>query len=67
MWGVRKLFSKDHTMPWSGHFIHSSKVASWLKLADFELESQTASLFSPPVTKPDLYKKFTFLETIGSK
>ncbi len=67
MWGVRKLFTKENSMPWSGQFIHPGKVKNWLKLADFELETQQAALFSPPVTNARMYDKFHFLETIGSK
>ena len=67
MWGIRKLFSKENGMPWSGNFIQSGKIKNWLKLADFAMESQQSALFAPPVAKSGVYNKFHFLETIGSK
>lgn len=67
MWGINRLFAKQKTVPWSGNFLHSHKIKSWLKLADFEMEKQTSILFTPPVTQDKLFKKLHFLERLGSK
>ena len=67
LWGIKKAVTRKHVTPWEGNFIHAGKIKSWLKLADFELEEQCSTLFSPPVKTPNVYKKFQFLEKIGHK
>jgi len=65
-WGFKKKLAKDKTVPWSGHFIPPRSVSGWLHLADFEMEEQRATLFTPPVSEP-LYDKLGFFETIGTR
>lgn len=66
-WGVKKFFAKENVAPWTGNFIQSGKIKNWLQLVDFQIENQISTLFTPPVAKPAWYKKFNFLETMGSK
>lgn len=66
-WGMKKFLSKNKNAPWSGNFIHSRQVKSWLQLADFEMEKQLSVLFRPPFSNHKLYQKLHFLENIGSK
>lgn len=66
-WGIRKKFAKNKAMPWSGNFIHSRQVKSWLQLADFEMEKQTSTLYRPPLSHQNFYNKLQFLESIGNK
>jgi len=64
-WGVKKIFANNHTIPWSGNFFPAGKIKNWLKLADFEMEIQRFTLFSPPTTTPNIYKNFNLFEKIG--
>lgn len=66
-WGIKKIFTKEHAAPWVGNFIQQNKIKKWLELADFQMESQVSTLFTPPIAKPGLYNKFNFLEKVGSK
>lgn len=65
-WGLRKKLTKHKVAPWSGNFIHSSKVRRWLHLADFAMEKQSSGLFRPPLPQENFYRKLDFLERLGS-
>jgi hypothetical protein len=65
MWGLKKLLTHQKAMLWSGNFIRSHEVKSWVRLADFELEKQTSILFRPPMNHPSIYDKLNILERIG--
>lgn len=65
-WGLRKLF-KSKTAPWNANTLRPHKVKHWLRLADFQMENQKSFMFRPPVKKQNIYKKLSFLETIGHK
>jgi len=65
-WGIRKLFTRRKSAPWSGNFINAQKIKNWLRLSDFEIEQQKSILFRPPVDHEKLYQKLTFLERMGS-
>jgi SAM-dependent methyltransferase len=67
LWGLRRLTSKQKTMPWRANFIHSFKVKNWLRLADFALEKHKTVLFKPPISRPSIYNKLHFLEQLGGK
>ncbi len=66
-WGLRKLFTRNKHMPWSGTFIKPSMVKKWLGLSDFELIEQHKTLYRPPITQPHLFQRLKFLEWLGKK
>lgn len=67
LWGVKKLFGKHKTIPWTLNFLRTQKVKKWLQLADFVMEKHTSTLFTPPLDKASLYNKFHFMEYVGKK
>ncbi len=67
VFGLRKRFSAQKTVPWSNHFIEAYQVKKWLHLADFELEKQETLYFRPPINNQHWHQKLTFLESIFSK
>lgn len=63
-WGIqKKLFQKK--APWQGDFIHAHQIKNWLRLAEFDVERQSSTLFRPPVAHPKLYQKLHILEKVG--
>lgn len=66
-WGLRKVLYKSRNTPWNANPLRAYKIKSWLKLADFQMESQKTILFTPPVNRPTLHHKLHFMETMGSK
>lgn len=63
MWGLRKLFSHSRIQPWENNFIQASKIKSWLKLYDFQLEQHQCTLYRPPVGQRTIFEKLSFLES----
>lgn len=64
-WGVRRIFrSHDGSVPWSGHFLSSSRVEQWL--ADFgcTVVKRESVFFRPPTTHSFWLDKLSFLEKI---
>jgi SAM-dependent methyltransferase len=67
-WGLRKMMNGNKkNMPWGANFIHSQKIKSWLRIADFAMEKHESMLFIPPVNHQGLHKKLHFLENFGRK
>ncbi len=68
LWGINKWWLKGHKkIPWHGHFISAKTIKNWLTLADFQLVRQDMLMFRPPLHRPSLMQKLTFLEWIGVK
>jgi SAM-dependent methyltransferase len=67
LWGIKKLFTRSNDVPWSANFIQSGLIKKWLRLADFKLVRQTATLFRPPTQFQTLFDQLEFLEWLGSK
>lgn len=66
LWGIRRLLSHHHDVPWASNFAHAYQVKNWLRLADFQIESQTSLLFRPPINHKKAFQKLEFLEYIGN-
>ncbi len=66
-WALKKVFTYGKKNTWRNHFIHSRQIQHWLKLADFVLEKRMSALFTPPITHPNIYNKFNFLEKVGNR
>jgi hypothetical protein len=66
MWGVRRLLSRHHDVPWASNFAQAYQVKNWLRLAEFQIESQTSLLFRPPINHQSTFQKLEFLECIGN-
>lgn len=65
LWGIKKLFKRSKSVPWSGNFIWPQLVKKWVQLADFEMEKQTSIMFRPPFNHAALYDKLGILESVG--
>lgn len=65
MWGIRRLLSRSE-VPWSSTFNYAHQVKNWLRLAEFEIEDQSTTLFRPPVNHEKMFGKLEFLEYVGN-
>lgn len=65
LWGLKKLWAKRNTIPWSGHFMSANQIKKWLSLADFKLIKHRTHLLRPPINHEKIYKQLAFLEKIG--
>lgn len=64
-WGMKRFFSQNKKVPWSGSFNHTLTIQDWLKLADFELTDQRSLLFRPPLSQQKLFEKLYWMERFG--
>lgn len=67
IWGLKQLFSNRKEIPWKTNFIQAQNIKNWLQLADFAMEKHLSTLFRPPITHPNLFRKLGFFELIGEK
>jgi SAM-dependent methyltransferase len=67
LWGLKKLYTKQTTPPWSGNFLAAAQVTQWLNLADFELVEHKTFFFRPPVNSVRLHHRLRFMEWLGRK
>jgi SAM-dependent methyltransferase len=67
LWGFRKWWLKNKSIPWSGAFIEMSIIKKWLTIADFEPIKQEKIFFRPPFKDRSIFRKLTFLEWVGKK
>jgi SAM-dependent methyltransferase len=61
-WGVRRLFSRRKTVPWSARFFSAARVKDWLNVLGFEIETPVFSEFRLPVSSPAWLRRFEFFE-----
>lgn len=61
LWGFKLLSRPDLNL------LKPSVISKWLKLTDFQLIKERATLYSPPLLNKYLIKKFRFLEFLGNK
>lgn len=50
LWGLRHLFSKRKTAPWSGTFRSASRIKDWLRVLNFEMIYQSYAYYQLPIS-----------------
>lgn len=65
LWGIRKMFTRQQTVPWSSNFHQPKKIKNWLRLAEFEMEKQRTAMHRPPITQPSVYERFQLFDKLG--
>jgi len=54
LWGLSRMLRWRKSIPWAGRFISRRRLADWLKLLDFHVESVTWGGFMLPAKSPRL-------------
>lgn len=67
MWGIRRMLSRTETVPWNGSFLTANRVKDWLELLGFEIRITRQYFFRPPVNRPGLLSRLSFLESWGRR
>ena len=62
----RYLKRHQQAMPWRGQFLALTRLRDWLALLGFDVLSQDACFFKPPISNERLLKRLDFLDRIGS-
>ena len=67
LWGVKKLFSRNRAMPWSGEFVSVLRMKDWLKLLNFEMRGGRFGRYRPPFESEKWLGRLGFLEKAGDR
>lgn len=67
LWGVKKLFSRNRAMPWSGEFVSVLRMKDWLKLLNFEMRGGRFGRYRPPFESEKWLGRLGFLEHAGDR
>jgi SAM-dependent methyltransferase len=67
LWGLRRLFSWQDTMPWDGHFFSQFRIKDWLTLLNFEVVEQHKIVFRPAFETPAWLARSQFMERWGKR
>ena len=68
LWGLWRLFSRWRgKLPWCGHFLAYKRVADWLSLLGFDIESSDVCAFTPPLVNATWSTRLNFMQTIGRR
>ena len=68
LWGLwRLILSGTVRPPWCGRFISLLRIKDWLALLGFEIVSQRAYFFRPPLQHVGIMQRLRFMEALGAR
>ena len=63
-WGLAKKMPHFNAVPWNGQFIAAKNLQTWLRLADFEIETSQSFFVRPPIGDVNWFEKLHWMETL---
>jgi SAM-dependent methyltransferase len=66
-WGLRRLFNRDQSYPWSGRYLSLPKLKDWLALLNFEVIAGRMGCYAPPLRNPAWRQRFRFMDKAGDR
>jgi SAM-dependent methyltransferase len=67
LWGLKRLFSWQDSLPWLGIFFGHTRIKDWLALLNFDVIATERLLFSPPINNQKWFQRFNFMERWGRR
>lgn len=68
LWGLWRIFRRrSDKVPWCGRFIPLGRVADWLSLLGFDVETTGSLMFRPPLRHRGLMNKLDIMERLGAR
>ena len=67
LFGAKRYFGREQTMPWTGNFIALYRVKDWLSLLGFEVTGGRLDAYVPPNSQEKWLKRFEFFEKAGDR
>ncbi|MCH2159117.1 MAG: class I SAM-dependent methyltransferase [Oleiphilaceae bacterium] len=64
LWGLAKLANRSRSGIWMNRFLSGNRVADWLTLLDFKIESHKYHFYAPTINRPGLAKRFAWIESV---
>jgi SAM-dependent methyltransferase len=67
LFGAKRYFGRQQTMPWTGNFIGLYRVKDWLSLLGFEVAGGQLDCYIPPFAQEKWLQRFQFFEKAGDR
>ena len=67
LFGVKRYFGREQTMPWNGNFIALYRLKDWLALLGFEVTGGGLDAYVPPFAQEKWRRRFEFFEKVGDR
>jgi SAM-dependent methyltransferase len=67
LFGAKRYFGHEQTMPWTGNFISLYRVKDWLSLLGFEVAGGRLDYYVPPFSQERWLRRFHFFEKAGDR
>jgi SAM-dependent methyltransferase len=68
LWGLWRLTRRRRgSPPWTGKFLHLSRLKDWLKLLDFDLVQGSMLYYRPPLASETAMDRLRFLDRAGDR
>ena len=67
LFGAKRYFGREQTMPWTGNFISLYRLKDWLALLGFEVSGGRLDAYVPPVAQEKWLRRFEFFEQAGDR
>jgi SAM-dependent methyltransferase len=67
LFGAKRYFGHEQTMPWTGNFISLYRLKDWLSLLGFEVAGGRLDGYVPPFRQERWLQRFHFFEKAGDR
>jgi SAM-dependent methyltransferase len=67
LFGVKRYFGREQTMPWTGNFIALYRLKDWLSLLGFEVSGGKLDAYIPPHSQEKWLRRLGFFEKAGDR
>ena len=68
LWGLKRVLgARGGSYPWTGRFLHLTRIKDWLSLMGFELLAGRMICYAPPINNATWLHSFRFMEAAGDR
>jgi SAM-dependent methyltransferase len=67
LWGLRRMFGRKKSYPWTGHFISLPRIKDWCALLGLEITAGQMGCYIPPCATEKWLTRFAFMEAAGDR
>jgi SAM-dependent methyltransferase len=67
LFGAKRYFGREQTMPWNGNFIALYRLKDWLALLGFEVIGGRLDCYAPPFSQEKWLNRCDFFERAGDR
>ena len=67
VWGLRRMFGRRMTYPWTGRFINLPRLKDWLALLGLDIAGGQMACYTPPYKTQKWLDRLAFMEAAGDR